>query len=197
LSWHDVPQRLVASYTVQLPFDKIISSNNGIAKQLTAGWAVSGVTSLTTGEVIGLSEDDDDNALTGAYNALVDTPSYANNGSHLFQSGVTSKNPRNSQGLPYFNPNFFTTEPLGQIGNAMRRYFHGPGLNNSDLALQKYTKITTTTQIQFRAEAFNAFNHTQFDGADGEIGDTGAGGFGYNTSAHDPRIVQLALKLIF
>ena len=195
LSYHDVPHHFVASYTVQLPFNKYVHSS-GI-ERLAGGWAVSGVTSFTSGEVIGLSEEDDDNALSGAYNAPVDTPSYANNGSALFQSGVTSKDPRNAGMLPYFNPNYFTTEPIGQIGNAMRRYFHGPGVNNTDLALLKNTKLASTVQLQFRAEAFNAFNHTQFSGADGEIGDTGQGGFGYNTAARSPRIMQVALKLLF
>ena len=168
LSYHDVPHHFVASYTVQLPFNKFIGAS--FAKPVTAGWAVSGVTSFTSGEVVGLSETDDDNALSGAYNAPIDTPSYANNGTALFQRGMTSKDPRNKLGLPYFNPNFFTPEPFGQVGNAMRRYFHGPGVNNTDLALTKNTHITEAMQLQFRAEAFNAFNHTQFDGADGEIG---------------------------
>jgi Carboxypeptidase regulatory-like domain len=194
LSYHDVPHHFVASYTVQLPFNKLMGGN-GFVDRVATGWAVSGVTSLTSGEVIGLSESYDDNSLSGAYNAAVDAPSYANNGSKLFQSGVSSKNPRT--GSPYFNPNFYVTEPYGQIGNAMRRSFHGPGVINTDLALQKYTHITETTQLQFRAEAFNAFNHTQFDGADGEIGDTGVGGFGYTTSARAPRIMQLALKFLF
>lgn len=194
LSYHDVPHHFVASYTVQLPFNKFASAT--AVDRITAGWAISGITSFTSGEVVGLSESYDDNSLSGAYNASVDAPSYANNGSTIFQTGVTSKNPRNKAGLPYFNPNYFTTEPLGQIGNAMRRSFHGPGVNNTDLALLKNTRLYETVQLQFRAEAFNAFNHAQFDGADGEIGD-GDGQFGFNSSAHDPRILQVALKLLF
>ena len=194
LSYHDVPHNFVASYTVQLPFNKFIAGR-GIDR-FTSGWAISGVTSLTSGEVIGLSESYDDNSLSGAYNASADAPSYANNGSKLFQKGVTSSDPRNKAGLPYFNPNYFTTEPVGQIGNAMRRSFHGPGVNNTNLTLAKSTHIASTVNLQFRAEAFNAFNHTQFDGADGEIGD-GEGSFGVTSTARNPRIMQLALKLLF
>jgi hypothetical protein len=192
LSYHDVAHNFVASYTVQMPFNKFIGDGRFV-KPFTAGWAVSGITSLTSGEVIQLQESYDDNSLSGAYNASVDAPSYANNGSHLFQSGVTSKDPRS--GKPYFNPAFFVLEPYGQVGNAMRRSFHGPGIDNTNLALLKDTLITETLKLQFRAEAFNVFNHTQFDGADGEIGDDS--GFGYTSSAHEPRIMQLALKLIF
>ena len=44
----------------------------------------------------------------------------------------------------------------------MRRYFSGPGLDNYDMALLKSTTITESTKLQFRAEAFNVFNHAQF-----------------------------------
>jgi hypothetical protein len=196
LSYFDLPHNFVASYTVQLPFNNYVGKGT-VASRLTAGWAVSGITSFVTGEVVDMTEYNDDNSLSGTFNAPADRPSYANNGSKLFQNGVSSKNPRNSSGLPYFNPNFFTTEPLGQIGNVMPRFFHGPGVNNTNLALLKNTEIMGTTQLQIRAEAFNVFNHTQFSGADGEIGDNFAGGFGYTTSANAPRIMQVALKLLF
>jgi hypothetical protein len=79
----------------------------------------------------------------------------------------------------------------------MRRFFSGPGLNNSNLALLKDTKITETKEVQFRAEAFNVFNHAQFMNPSGDFNNTGLGGFGYVTSARDPRIMQLALKFLF
>lgn len=203
LSYHDVPHNFVASYTVQLPFDKLASGK--FAKPFSAGWSISGITSLTSGEVVQIQESYDDNALTGAYNAPVDTPSYANNGSRLFQGGITNNNPRLAK--PFFNPDFYVAEPFGQIGNAMRRSFHGPGVNNTNLTFQKNTDITEAVKAQFRVEAFNVFNHTQFNGVDGEIGDTPGcdtlgvattcSGFGYSTSARDPRIMQLALKVLF
>jgi len=193
LSYHDVPHNFVASYTVQLPWNKVFTSH-GIDR-ITSGWALSGVTSLVSGEVIGLSESDDDLSFTGGFNAGFDTPSYSNNGSSLFQKGKSSKDPRNKLLLPYFNPDYFTTEPIGQIGNAMRRYFHGPGVNNTNLALLKNTRIASNYQLQFRAEAFNVFNHAQFDGADGEIDD--GDNFGHNFGTRDPRIMQLALKVLF
>ena len=79
----------------------------------------------------------------------------------------------------------------------MRRFFPGPGILNSDMALLKTTAITERTQLQFRAEAFNVFNHAQFNNPSGNVGNTGIGGFGYVTSARDPRIMQVALKLLF
>jgi len=189
LSSFDVPHNLVASYTVQLPFDHFVGGGD-VAKRFTAGWELSGVSTFAKGEPIQLSENDD-NSLLGAFNASVDVPSYANNGTHLFEN----KNPR--KGLPYFTPGFFQPEPVGQVGNAMRRYFSGPGLDNYDMALLKSTAITESTKLQFRAEAFNVFNHAQFKNPDGLVNDTNQGGFGYVTSANDPRIMQVALKFLF
>ncbi len=49
----------------------------------------------------------------------------------------------------------------------MRRYFSGPGIDNYDMALLKSTTITESTKLQFRAEAFNVFNHAQFKNPNG------------------------------
>jgi hypothetical protein len=65
------------------------------------------------------------------------------------------------------------------------------------MALLKDTRITESVQAQFRAEAFNVFNHAQFMNPSGQVDNSGQGGFGYVTSARDPRIMQLALKFLF
>jgi hypothetical protein len=187
LSVFDVPQDLTVSYTVQMPFEKLTRS---ASKRLTAGWAVSGIMILAKGEPVQLSESDD-NSLSGTFADTIDIPSYNPGNGSLFMN----KNPR--AGQPYFNPNYFTQEPLGQVGNAMRRYFSGPGIYNFDLALLKDTKISESTQVQFRAEAFNVFNHAQFSNPSGNIDNNYVGGFGYVTSALPARIMQLALKFIF
>lgn len=187
LSVFDVPQDLTVSYTVELPFDKFARN------RLTAGWELSGITTFAKGEPVQISEPSDDLSLSGTFDDTIDEPSYANNGSSLF----VNRNPRNAAGQPYFNPNYFQAEPLGQVGNVMRRFFSGPGINNFDMALLKDTKITEDVQLQFRAEAFNIFNHAQFINPSGNFDNPGAGNFGYVTSARDPRILQLALKLLF
>jgi hypothetical protein len=71
------------------------------------------------------------------------------------------------------------------------------------MALLKDTQITESTRVEFRAEAFNVFNHAQFSfntpngTAGGNVNNNVPGGFGYITYARDPRIMQLALKFIF
>ncbi len=189
LSFFNVPQDLVISYTIELPFDHFIGKGD-VASRVTGGWQLSGVSTFAKGEPVQINETDD-NSLSGTFNASIDEPSYAANGSALY----VNKNPR--KGLPYFNPDYFVQEPLGQVGNVMRRFFSGPGLDNYDMALLKNTKFTESKQLQFRAEAFNVFNHTQFNNPSGNFNNTGSGGFGYVTTANSPRIMQVALKLLF
>jgi hypothetical protein len=95
---------------------------------------------------------------------------------------------------PYFNKALFSKEAFGQLGDANRRYFHGPGLNNWDLALMKDLRLTESKRLQFRAELFNAFNHAQFGLPQGNILNSS---FGFVTSANAPRIGQFAIKFLF
>jgi hypothetical protein len=190
LSIFDMPQDLTVSYTVQLPFNKFTGGND-LAQYFLGGWALSGISTFASGEPIQLSESDD-RSLSGTFGGPIDTPSAANNGSKLY----VNRNPRNPNDS-YFNPNYFVAESLGQIGNVSRRFFIGPGILNSDLALLKTTDLWETTKIQFRAEAFNVFNHAQFNNPSGNFNNSGQGGFGYVTSARDPRIMQVALKFLF
>jgi len=196
LSNFDVTHVFVASYTVPLPFDGYLPKK-GLVHEAIGGWQVSGITTFATGLPITLSENDDQ-SLTGTG---ADLPNYNPKGGKL----ILNKNPR--LGLPYFNPALFSPEALGTFGNSQRRFFHGPGLNNTDLALLKTFGFTETAKLEFRAEAFNVFNHAQFGPtpgvnnigkpSSGSINNLVPGGFGYINSANDPRIMQIALKLLF
>ena len=95
-----------------------------------------------------------------------------------------------------FDPVTFLPSPgCGTFGNSNRRFFHGPGLNNWDLALVKDTRITESKSLQFRAETFNTWNHAQFENPDGNIDHVAT--FGFVTAARDARIMQLGAKLVF
>ena len=183
ISAFDCPQNFVVSYHYDLPFNKLHGG------RLTNGWVLAGITRFASGLPVTLQESDD-HSLLGTANAgaggPVDTPNY-NGGTLTFNT-----DPRSGQ--PYFNPNQFSLEAIGQLGTADRRIFHGPGINNWDLALLKDTKITESKLLQFRFEFFNAFNHAQFQLPQGSILN---GTFGYVTNANAPRIGQAALKLIF
>ena len=76
----------------------------------------------------------------------------------------------------------------------------GPGRKNWDMSLLKNFAFTERFKMEFRAEAFNIWNHPQFEGnanTGGISNNFGAGNFGQITSAYDPRELQLALKLMF
>lgn len=103
-------------------------------------------------------------------------------------------NPRGPNNL-FFDPSGFALAPLGSIGNAPRTVCCGPGINNFDLALHKTTRITEDKRVEFRAEVFNAWNHTQFLNPDGTLGP--GRDFARVRRARDPRLVQLALKFYF
>ena len=183
----DVTQNFVASYSVDLPFDRLTHSN-GWAKKVTAGWSLSGITTFATGLPVNISENDD-RSLTGTFTAPIDVPNYTP-GNLLLDT-----NPRHQDPLvTYFNPLLFTKELLGQVGNSRRRFFHGPGLNNFNLALLKNTQLTEYKQLQFRVEAFNVFNHAQFGNPDGNLNSST---FGKVATAREPRIMQVALKFLF
>ncbi len=183
LSAFDSTHNLVASYSYSLPFDRLAGP-----KRLTNGWQLSGITRFETGLPVVIYESDDHSllgtAFTGPIILDVDTPNYT-------PGNLNIKNPRSG---PYFNTSLFSFETLGQLGNSSRRFFHGPGTNNFDMALLKNTYLTERMNLEFRAEFFNIFNHAQFQNVQGNIN---ASNFGVAQSAAAPRIGQLALKLTF
>jgi hypothetical protein len=180
----DVKHNFVFSYNWLMPFDKYVSA--GWARKVVGGWSLSGITNFATGLPITMTENDD-NSLIGANAIPVDVPNFSGGGPVL-----ANTNPR--RGGTYFNTSLFSNELLGQFGNSSRRFFHGPGLNNWNVALLKDTKITESKELQLRFEGFNVFNHAQFQNPTGEINSSS---FGVVTSARDPRIMQVGAKFLF
>jgi len=94
----------------------------------------------------------------------------------------------------WFNTAAFAAPAAGYFGNAGTGIIKGPGLINFDMALFKDFHITERHRIQFRADVFNVFNHTNFRSVDTTFGDAQ---FGQVTSAADPRIAELSLHYAF
>lgn len=93
------------------------------------------------------------------------------------------------------NP-FFSNPQPGTLGNLQLTPVSGPGIWNMDLGFIKRTPITETVNIEFRAEAFNVFNKTNFFlGALNQ--NINSSTFGNITQTYDPRILQFALKVNF
>ena len=184
LSAFDSTHNFVLSYNYNLPFDRL-----GGPKRLTGGWALSGITRFATGVPVTLIETDDHSLLGTAFGGPiilpVDTPDRV--------GALHILDPRATPTHLYFDPTSFAASAVGLEGSARRRFFHGPGINNWDAALQKNLVITERVNLQFRAEWFNIFNHTQFLTPSGIL----SGTFGQVTQAASPRIGQLSLKLNF
>jgi len=184
LSAFDSAHNFVASYNYTLPVDKLPGP-----KPLTNGWGISGITRFSTGLPVTLVETDDHSLLGTAFGGPiilpVDTPDQV--------APLVIEDPRKTGGQ-YFNPSAFASSAVGLEGNARRRFFHGPGINNFDFALLKDTRINERLDLQFRGEFFNIFNHTQFLTPGGILG---SGSFGFVPGTLPGRIGQLSLKLYF
>ena len=192
ISAFDLRHNFVLTYDYQLPFTSLFRESN----RLSQGWSISGVTRFASGLPVTLYNNTDSSLLgsipNGINNNGVDTPYYVPGNLQV------NTNPRNGEAA--FNTALFVTDMtpyLGMLGNARRRFFYGPGLENFDIALQKLTKLGESTALQFRLEAFNVFNHAQFFGASAVNGNVSSLNFGQFVNAMPPRQVQLSLKFTF
>jgi hypothetical protein len=189
LSAFDVTHNFVVSYAYDLPLERLLKASNAWVK----GWTISGITHFSSGFPVTLLNYGDNSLLgaepNGINNYGVDEPQYSPGPLDL------NANPRN--GNSYFNTSLFSLQPLGTPGNARRRFFYGPGLDNYDMAVMKSVLLTESKSLQFRMEAFNVFNHAQFFGPASVNGNISSSTFGEVTGAAPPRLMQAALKLIF
>jgi hypothetical protein len=183
LSAFDMTHNFVASYNWALPFDRAFS---GAPKRLTQGWNIVGITRFTTGFPITLSQGQD-LSLVGSDNT--DVPDLV--GKVRTQN---ARDPGPNGPNTYFLPDAFASGQLGRFGTANRQFFHGPGIVNTDFGLMKATRITESTTLEFRAEFFNIFNHTQFNNPHGDFS---SDNFGVVTSARAPRIGQFSARFIW
>src|SRR5437870_1330076 len=110
----------------------------------------------------------------------------------------------------YLNPAAFALPAPGKFGNLRRGTVRQPGLTNVDFSVAKNWKVKEKYGIQFRAEMFNLFNHTQFNAFSNALGANfsgatftafnntlGTGTFGQLSSARPPRNIQLGIKFNF
>ena len=123
ISAWDMRHNFVATYSVALPFAGLTGRKNS----LTKSWSISGTTRFATGFPVTLFDSSDNSLLgtlgNGVNNYLLDTPRELPGNLHLNRNG------RNRQ--PEFNTSLFPEESLGQLGNARRRSFYGPGIKTS------------------------------------------------------------------
>jgi hypothetical protein len=189
LSAFDLRRNLVTSFQYSLPGPK----DGGRMNWFVAGWGLAGIARFTSGLPVTLLNNNDTSLLgtipNGINNNGVDTPNW---------SGKTLSvhtNPRG--GTSIFDAAQLTLPALGTMGNARRRFFSGPGLENLDATFKKTAQFADGSSIEFRAEAFNVFNHAQFFGPASVEGNISSGSYGQAVSAMPPRLMQLALRYRF
>jgi hypothetical protein len=180
LSDFDVRHRLVISPVYNLPFGKGREFlTKGWASQVVGGWELSGIVTWQTGHPI--------------------TPYVSANISNTFNNsdrpnvvGNANDGPKTVQ--QWFNTAAFVLPASGTFGNAGRNIIAGPGLVQADISLARNFQFKEKLRLQFRAEAFDALNHPNFNLPAATVD---SGNFGQITSAADPRQIQLGLKLNF
>jgi len=187
-------QIFVANYVYDLPFFR---GQQGFTGRVLGGWELSGITVFESGVPLTITQFNDPFS-SSDFGA----------GPGLFPDGlgidpsVVSPRPDRVSGQSVIGPKtaqqWFNkaawTDAIGHFGNSGRGVVIGPGFNNWDLAALKNIKVSERISTQFRAEFFNAFNHTSFLGVSTNV-DSSL--YGRVTSVHDPRIIQLGLKLYF
>jgi hypothetical protein len=178
----DIPHRFVVSGIVEHPK---LTNYNPILRTVLGGWQSNFIWTAQSGTPITIASGVD-NALTGVGGNFADL------------TGVDWRMPggrsRGQEVLEWFNKAAFRLNAIGTIGTGRRNQLRSPGAWNADYSLFKNFPFTEAVRLQFRGELFNIFNHTRLGAPSASVTSTT---FGRITSAYDPRIVQLGLKLIF
>jgi hypothetical protein len=180
----DVRHRLSLSYSYAFPFRK---PGEGFIASLVNGWETFGIVTLQSGRpftVALLSEIDN----SGTGRSIL---GFGANDRPNVSGNPELSNPTTQQ---WFNTAAFAFPAPGTFGNAGRNILDGPGFQNVNMSLLKNTRFNERVNLQFRAEAFNLFNHPNFNLPDNFLGSPT---FGRITSARDPRHIQFGLKLLF
>jgi Carboxypeptidase regulatory-like domain/TonB-dependent Receptor Plug Domain len=190
LSLLDAKNRFVFSPVWQLPIPK----KEGLTGKVANGWQVSAIITYQSGFPIRVQDENDAELQSSIFFESTNTP---------YSTAPTQfVNPKTTPGNYWFNPGTFcdpTTgspcpQQLGTFGNTPHALCCGPALNNTDLVIAKLTPIGEKLNTEFRAEFYNAWNHTQFENPDGNFSDST---FGQVLKARDPRVMQFAIKFLF
>ena len=182
LSLLDARHRFVFSPYWELPVPKY----SGLAGKLVDGWAASAIITWQSGFPIRI-QTQDDLELQGSY-------FFEDANTPQVDGRVQFLNPK-TNGLAWFSADDISDPAPGTFGNMPHSLCCGPALSNTDIALVKHTPLNDRWSSEFRAEFFNAWNHTQFANPDGNFSDTTFGLI--QRTRESPRVIQFALKLLF
>jgi hypothetical protein len=179
----DIPNVFVTSFSYDLPFGRGQRFGaSGWAGRWLGGWQVAGVVTAQSGVPLAVTQATNFNAFAGFG---TQRPNLVGQAALPVSARTTAR---------WFDVSAFTVAPQFTLGTASRNPVRGPGYRNTDFALIKRTPLREQMNVEFRAEVFNLTNTPPL-GAPNVV--LGTPGFGSITSAGDPRVIQLALKLNF
>ena len=195
LSSYDQPFNNTLSLIYQLPFGKgrHFGLANAAANWAFGGWEVSLMNTLTSGLPINLTYS------PSSQFSVSGLPSYRVNisGDPVLAEGARVGNPASSsQYIQYLNPVAATqpTDPSKPFGNAGRNIARGYPLYQVDCGIHKdFPVLRESWKLQFRGEAFNLTNQTNFQAPSNNLGST----YGRITSTFPARQLQFGLKFVF
>ena len=194
---YDQRHILTAAWTYDLPYH-----GRGLAHTFLGGWEYSGILSSQSGTpmsiIDGVIGDNagvaDGTTNNGSYADRIGDPHAAPPSSCIFPTTPGSLPPK---GRPLYNCTAYQ-QPQGlTFGNSGRNSLYQPWRTNIDMAVYKLFHPTERVDAQFRAEAFNVFNHTQWWGVNNSEAPPGTTTFFYPNYAHMPRVLQFALRITF
>jgi hypothetical protein len=184
------------NFVYDLPF---FHNASHLVKSTVGGWQFSGIVTEETGAPVNIGVSG-----TAVGSIIANTGPGGSGAAGGTRPNINGPISYQHTAAEWFNTSVFSAPPCATgpdcYGNLGFDAIRGPGRNNIDLSLFKNFAFTERLNLQFRVDAFDTFNHPQFQGNEdtGGLGNNlGSGNFGAITQAYDPRELQLALKFSF
>jgi hypothetical protein len=179
-SGFDVRHRAVASWVYELPFGpgRHWLANGGVLGAVAGGWQLAGIATMTTGRPF-----------------TVFMQNGVNNGAPSWPNRTGSGRLENPTIDLWYNPADFAAPPANTYGDSGRGILYGPGHVNFDTSLSKRFAVAGRTNVEFRWDAFNLFNHPGFGFPNQNFDAATAGRI--TSTAVDNRSMQFSLKFNF
>jgi Carboxypeptidase regulatory-like domain/TonB dependent receptor len=188
LAYYDTRHRLVNTVVYQLPFgrDKRFV-RYGLASKVLGGWEMSSIVTVQSGFPFTLNLRGDTAGVGAGTGGIFVRP--------ILVPGATWQLDGSQRSTSrYFNTDAFLSPAAGTFGNVGRNTLIGPGQANADLIVARYIRVKEGIRLQFRAEFFNALNHSNYLLVGRIVNDPT---YGQVLSQYDPRELQFGLKLTF
>jgi hypothetical protein len=187
VSEYDQSYNNTTSFVWDLPFGR---NSSPLMNAIIGGWQLAGINRINAGEPVTLT-------YTPGATFVVSGIAQDFRGANNYRANVSCDPTASAPDITnWFNKSCVSvpTDPSQPFGNAGRNTVRGPKFWQIDMAASKKFDLAGPLAFEFRLEAFNLFNHTNFRAPNGN---RSSGAFGTITSTYDPRQLQLGFKLLW